>query len=345
MKIAYMPDTHFGVYDAPSPPSADEVADAMEHCLIEAELAEKLGFDGIWVPERHQRRETWWPNTITYLTALAARTSRVQLATAVMQPTYHHPVHLAEQLAAIDNLARGRLAFGAGVGYHEDYFRHFGVPFAKRGKRFEETLDVINGVWTEEEFSYNGEFFNFDKVRMTPKPFQRPRPPIWIGAFAPIALERALDWDGWITWFPPSFDELRPLVEEMREKAAKRGKQNWTVGIGIEGWVGDEPDLRELHGHRWVREYQFYAEKGLSPETDSADSVLENLEAGSLCLGNRQHWLDKLGELKEKINPDWVCIRTRTPQPESGYYPGKQEFIEVIERFADLLPEIRRWQN
>ena len=57
VKIAFMPDTHFGEYDQVEPPTPDQVADAMEHCIAEAELAEKVGFDGIWVPERHQRPE------------------------------------------------------------------------------------------------------------------------------------------------------------------------------------------------------------------------------------------------------------------------------------------------
>ena len=73
MKIAFMPDTHFGEYDQAAPPTPVAVADAMEHCIAEAELAESVGFDGLWVPERHQRPETWWPNTVTLLAALAAR--------------------------------------------------------------------------------------------------------------------------------------------------------------------------------------------------------------------------------------------------------------------------------
>ena len=69
-----MPDTHFGPYDQTTPPTGPEVADAMDHCLAESEIAERVGFDGLWVPERHQRPETWWPNTITQMAAIAART-------------------------------------------------------------------------------------------------------------------------------------------------------------------------------------------------------------------------------------------------------------------------------
>ncbi|NNL85915.1 MAG: LLM class flavin-dependent oxidoreductase, partial [Myxococcales bacterium] len=180
MKIAYMPDTHFGVYDQPTPTS-EEAADATEHLLKECELAERVGFDGLWFPERHARAETFFSSTEALMAAAAVRTSRVDLVPTVIQPTFHHPVHLAEQLAAVDLLSRGRLIFGAGVGYHEDYFRLFGVPSSAKGRRFEEVMEVIRGVWEEERFSFKGEFFEFDDVYLTPKPFQRPRPPIWIG--------------------------------------------------------------------------------------------------------------------------------------------------------------------
>ena len=340
MKIAFMPDTHFGEYDQAAPPTPVAVADAMEHCIAEAELAECVGFDGLWVPERHQRPETWWPNTVTLLAALAARTKKVTLACTVMQPTFHHPIHLAEAMAAVDNLSRGRLVFGAGVGYHPDYFRCFGVPFEQRGKRFEETMDCIVGAWTEEEFDYEGEFFRYEGVRMMPKPYQNPRPPIWIGAFAPKPMERALNYEGWCLWFPPHVDELAVAVKDMREKAAARGKQDFQITLGFEGWLSDETDVREKHGHRWVRELSFYAEKGLSPDTEAKD-VLEPLENMFLCLGNKQKWVDRMGEMKEKVNPDWLCIRTRNPVNPGKYYPSRTECLEVIERFGEILGEIR----
>ena len=340
MKIAFMPDTHFGVYDQTETPGPDEVADAMDHCIAEAELAEKVGFDGLWVPERHQRPETWWPNTTSMLAVLAARTTRVQLASTVIQPTFHHPIHLAESLAAVDNLSRGRLVFGSGVGYHEDYFRCFGVPFEKRGKRFEETMDCIVGAWTEEEFNYSGEFYQYEGVRLMPKPYQRPRPPIWIGAFAPKAMERALNYEGWCLWFPPGVDELAPAAADMRERAAARGKDDFQITIGFEGWLSDDPRVREQHGHRWVREWSFYAEKGLSPDAEATD-MLDQIENMFLCLGNRQKWVDRMGAMKERVNPDWVCIRTRNPVNPGEHYPSRTECLEVVEAFGEILQDIR----
>jgi alkanesulfonate monooxygenase SsuD/methylene tetrahydromethanopterin reductase-like flavin-dependent oxidoreductase (luciferase family) len=335
-----MPDTHFGAYDQAEVPNRDAVADAMEHCVAEAELAEKVGFDGLWVPERHQRPETWWPNTTSLLAVIASRTERVQIATTVMQPTFHHPIHLAESLAAVDNLSRGRFVFGAGVGYHPDYFRCFGVPFGERGKRFEEAMDCIVGAWTQEEFNYDGQFFKYEGVRLNPKPYQQPRPPIWIGAFAPKAMDRALDYEGWCLWFPPALDILEPAVKEMRERATQRAKDDFQITIGFEGWIGDDPSLREKHVHRWVREWSFYADKGLSPEAESLD-MAEQVESMFLCVGNKQKWVDRMSEMKERINPDWLCIRTRNPVNPGKYYPSRTECLEVIEAFGEILDAIR----
>lgn len=338
MKIAYMPDTHFGTFDQ-AQPAPDEVADAAEHLLVEAELAEAVGFDGLWLPERHARTETFFPSTLTLMAAIAARTKRVDITTAVMMPTFHHPVHLAEQLSMIDHLSRGRLIFGAGVGFHEDYFRFFGVPMEGRGRRFEETLDVIHGVWTEDRFSYQGEFFRYDDIRLAPKPYQQPRPPIWIGAFAPKAVQRALQWDGWVWWFPDVLEEVKRMVDAMREKADKAGRKNWSFAMGLEGWIDEnETRARERHGPRWVRESSFYDARGAGT---SNEGIQAELESRYLTLGGSEKWLDFLGRVRDIVQPDYVCIRTRTPKPEGeGYYPSKQECLECIEALGAVLDRL-----
>lgn len=341
MRLAYMPDTHFGVYNQ-SIPGHREVAQAAEHLLLEAETAERVGFDGVWLPERHARTETFFPSTVILATAIAARTSRVHIATTVMQPTYHHPVHLAEQLALIDQLSKGRLIFGAGVGYHADYFRLFGVPMKRAGVRFEESMKVIDGVWTQDSFSFSGQFYNFDHICLTPKPYQRPRPPIWIGAFADKAIERALDWDGWVWWFPHEVSKAAQKIEYWRERAYKKGKKNWCIALAYEGWVGDdEAAVRSAHGQRWVSEAQFYRQRGLAPNMEEVP--LEQLENQYLILGPPQKWIDKLGEAQERLKPDVVCIRTRNPRPPSGPYPDKAEFLECIIRLGEEV--VRHFQK
>lgn len=341
MRLAYMPDTHFGGYNQPTP-GHREVSQAADHLLLEAETAERVGFDGIWLPERHARTETFFPSTVLLATAIAARTSRVHIASTVIQPTYHHPVHLAEQLALIDQLSKGRLIFGAGVGYHADYFRLFDVPMRQRGKRFEEAMEVIDGVWTQDQFSFQGQFFQCDNIRLTPKPYQRPRPPVWIGAFYDKGIERALDWDGWVWWFPSEIDSASQKIDYWREQAYKRGKKNWCVALAYEGWVGDdEAEVRKLHGHRWVSETNFYEQHGMTPDLE--EQPTERMEKQFLILGPPQKWIDRLGEVQERLKPDYVCIRTRNPRPPTGHYPDKAEFLDCIQRLGEEV--IRYFQK
>lgn len=336
-----MPDTHFGPYDG-ALPARREVADAAAHLLAEAETAERVGFDAIWLPERHARTETYFPSPVVLATAIAARTTRVQIATTVIQPTYYHPVHLAEQLALIDQLSRGRLIFGAGVGYHEDYFRLFGVPMKQAGKRFEEALKVIEGVWTQDRFSFKGRFFEFDQARLTPKPYQQPRPPIWIGAFYDKGIERALDWDGWVWWFPTDLDSASQKIEFWREKAYKKGRKHWTIGLAYEGWIGDdENEVRRRHGPRWVEEAKFYESHGMTPDIEELPT--ERLERSFLILGSAQKWIDRLGAVQERLKPDYICLRTRNPRPSSGRYPENAEFLECIQRLGEEV--VRHFQK
>jgi alkanesulfonate monooxygenase SsuD/methylene tetrahydromethanopterin reductase-like flavin-dependent oxidoreductase (luciferase family) len=341
MRLSYMPDTHLGVYDQPLP-TPREAAEGFEQLLQEAELAERVGFDGVWLPERHARPETFVPSVEVLAAAIAARTTHIKIATAVMNPTFHDPMHLAEQLACVDNLSKGRFIFGAGVGYHADYFKLFNVPKKQTGKRFQETMDVIEGAWTQERFSYKGEFYEYDDVVLTPKPYQRPRPPIWIGAFADKAIERALNYDGWIWWWQPAPAEAKATIEHWRGKAAERGKPDWQVCLDIEGWIGDDPALvREQHGHRWLHEAGFYLSKEL--ESPLVNAELETMEEKYLVFGNSQMWVERIGQIQEMFNPDWLNIRIRNPRPTTGYWPTTQETYEAIQRFGEEV--IRHFQH
>ena len=110
LSFGYMPDSHGGPYDQPEP-DPERSAQFAAQLLREAERAERCGFDGVFVPERHARTECMFPSPLPLLTAIAARTQRVKLGTFVLMPPLYNPVHLAEDAALLDVLSRGRLIF------------------------------------------------------------------------------------------------------------------------------------------------------------------------------------------------------------------------------------------
>ena len=159
--------------------------------MDQAAYAEELGFASIWVSEHHFSEEGYLPSLSAVLGALAERTSRARLGTAVLLAPLHHPLRLAEDLAVIDQLSGGRLDVGLAPGYKPDEFAVLGVPKSQRGARTDETIEILQLAWRGEPFSYAGRHFRFDDVVVGPPPAQQPGPPIWVGGNSLAAARRA----------------------------------------------------------------------------------------------------------------------------------------------------------
>ena len=353
MKFAYMTDTHFGVYNQ-DPPSPRDAADAFEQVIEEAVLAEELGFDGIFLPERHGRGETYVPSPLVAATAIAARTSRITIATTILMPTLYNPMHLAEQVAMIDNLSRGRFVLGVGVGYHRGYHQTFGIPWERRGKRFEEAMEVVVKAFTEDRFSFHGEFYHFDDVHLTPKTYQRPRVPIWVGTHSTgKPLDRALSYDGWVLWTQPAWDQNEVWIAATRARAARQGNPNWTVVLNQDGWIGDDPaTIRARHAPRWLREARFYGEHDFDAAIDPAGDItklteaelaIQDFETRQWHFGTPRSWVARIETIRRRFQPDWLNFRLRTPS--AGYgpaYPTRAETMTAIRRFGEeVIPAFR----
>jgi len=165
--------------------------------LSSAALCEKLGFDSVWVNEHHVAGDVYYP-PLTLLSAVAAKTRRVRLGAYVVTPFYR-PLELAEQTATIDQISRGRVILGPVLGYRKEEFEAYGVPFSERAPRTEEVVKLTKMLWTQPSVTYKGKYFALNNVASSPKPFQKPYPPIWIGATHDKAIRRATRLgDGWV---------------------------------------------------------------------------------------------------------------------------------------------------
>ncbi len=152
--------------------------------------AETLGFDSLWVQESIVG-DVPILEPVSLLNYVAALTSRLRLGTSVMLLVLRNPVQLAKSLASLDQMSQGRLTVGIGIGGHVPE-AIFGLPSARRIRRFVEALQVMKALWTESRATVSGTFWQFDKVPMQPKPMQQPHPPVWFGARQEPALRRAV---------------------------------------------------------------------------------------------------------------------------------------------------------
>ena len=205
------------------PPNKSE-AQAIGETLEQAEYAEELGYDAIWLAEHHFTVHGICGSPLQFLANLAARTRRIRLGQGVILLPFSHPIQIAEQSAMLDLLSNGRLDLGIGRGYLEPEFRGFGLSMADSTTMFRESYEVISGAWQNERFSFHGKHYQFDDLRIAPKPIQKPHPPIYVASVSPSSMAWATE-RGLRTManaFTP-FAELKELRTKYREELDRRG--------------------------------------------------------------------------------------------------------------------------
>src|SRR5262252_6969186 len=212
----------FGLNFFPSfRPSDYSTAEYFAQCLRLAERADQLGFNSVKTVEHYFFDYGGHsPNPVVFLAAVAARTTRIRPITGAVIPAFNHPVKLAAELAMLDNLSQGRLDVGFGRAFIPKEFEVFGVSLDESRARFEEGIDLITRLWTEERVSYEGKFRKFENVRLMPRPVQKPHPPIWIAA---VATKDSFVWAGrhgyhvMIVPFASNLALVRELVQSYRD--------------------------------------------------------------------------------------------------------------------------------
>ncbi len=218
-------------------------ADAIERL---ATTAEGLGFESLWTGEHiilidPQEAPSPVPphspfvDTIATLAFIAAKTETIKIGSGIILLAQRNPIVLANELAGLDVLSKGRLLFGIGVGYVEGEFDALGIPFAERGRRTSEHIEVIRTLWTQDKPAFDGEFTCFAGIQSRPLPIQKPHPPIHVGGMSPPALRRAVaQGDGWYGFFldvDATAATLRQLEETAKqvERPAALGKLEISV--------------------------------------------------------------------------------------------------------------------
>jgi probable F420-dependent oxidoreductase len=233
-----------------------------------AKIADEVGFEGVllsnhlFVPEKfghaYPYSETGdpgfdpgtdWPDPWTTIGALAAATTRLRFATMVFILPLAHPLEVAKSVGTAAVLSGDRVALGAGAGWMREEFDVLGVDFATRGRRFDESIDVLRKVWTGNTVEHHGEFFDFPRLRMLPAPG---RVPIHIGGISKRALHRAGRLgDGWIG-SGQTPDELLPILDQLDRERADAGRSGEPFEIIAPLTVPPEPDVLERLEDRGV---------------------------------------------------------------------------------------------
>jgi len=184
----------FGIFyemQLPKPWGATSEQDIFQQSLDQIELADQLGFEYVWEVEHHFLEEYSHSSAPeVFLAAASQRTERIRLGHGItlMPAAYNHPARVAERISTLDIVSNGRVEFGTGESSSEMELGGFGVPRAEKKAMWEESLRCVVGMFGEEPFEFHGEYVDFPKRNVIPKPVQKPHPPLWVACSNPATV-------------------------------------------------------------------------------------------------------------------------------------------------------------
>lgn len=229
--------------------------------LSYAERAEALGFESLWAWDHVLLGvKPAFPilDSLSILTAIAARTSRIKLGTGILVLPLRNAVVAAKVLASVDQISKGRLILGAAAGWYAREFDAVGVPFKERGRIFERNLELVLRLWTEEFVTVQVNGMNLRQAALLPKPYQKPRPPVLIGGYVDAVLRRVARMaDGWLTYFytpegfTKSWTKIQSYAREYgRDPQALTATNQLAIYIGPSKAEADPP-MRQWLTTEW----------------------------------------------------------------------------------------------
>jgi alkanesulfonate monooxygenase SsuD/methylene tetrahydromethanopterin reductase-like flavin-dependent oxidoreductase (luciferase family) len=319
----------------------------------QAVLAEKLGLHSAWIGEHHFNRRGCVSVPVIVLANVAAATTRLRLGPAVVVLPIHHPIHVAEEWATLDQLSGGRVDFAAGRGYDRHEFTPFGADFQASAEQFSEGIELLMRCWTEmKPFAFKGRFYDFEDVEVFPKPLQKEFRP-YMGSFSRFSMELAATWD-WNLLLAPFaatilFGNLDNAVAAYREICAKAEKPEQKVKCSYFIHIGEGEDERQQALERMVgyitmsglRKTMSQGGQGALPPTMEYykkigarlnDAKASDFDDNSLLYGSPQQIIDTLKRV-EAIGIDEVILYFNFGNRPDAYVR------EQMHRFtADIAP-------
>jgi alkanesulfonate monooxygenase SsuD/methylene tetrahydromethanopterin reductase-like flavin-dependent oxidoreductase (luciferase family) len=232
----------------------------VEDITNEALYADQLGMHSAWVGEHHFNSLGVLSCPDLVLAYIAARTKLIRLAPAVSVLPLHHPIRVAEQWATLDLLSNGRVDFAAGRGYDRREYAPFHVSFDDNQSIFDEGLELVRNLWeAEDRISYNGRHFQFEDVRITPKPVQKPIP-TYVASFSKPSIELAARLGCGLVVAPfaaaMSFGGLKQVADLYQESCIKYGNKRGRLICSYFTHFADDKSQEDAQRARQIRYYR-----------------------------------------------------------------------------------------
>jgi alkanesulfonate monooxygenase SsuD/methylene tetrahydromethanopterin reductase-like flavin-dependent oxidoreductase (luciferase family) len=309
--------------------------------LEQAEAADRLGF-GAALTTEHKYSDEYFGSPLHLSFAIAARTQRVKVGTAIAIAPLYNPVELAQDAATLDQLSGGRAWLGLGAGYMPVDYETVGVPWDDRAQRFDETVRLIRTAHTSERFSFSDKIYDFRDVSVIPKPYQPAGVPLHLAAWTPGGLRRAARLgDGWITNALMSLETMTAMANGYRAAAQAEGRTPHVTSIRFCWPYHDREQALAEFGNTALAMAQTLFDYGAItdlPGVTSADQItLEEFVKDRFIFGTPAECAETIGRFRDEAGVDDFLMIFRYP---TG--PGHEAVLAAMELFAaEVLPAVQ----
>lgn len=337
---------------------------SFEHVVEAARMCESAGYDGMFFGHHHSPdlreavglksspvmgtggRGHQWP----LIAALATQTKTIEFGTAIFLLSMAHPIHVAEEVATIDHISKGRIILGVGPGYNKADFDIFGIPVPNRVSLFEEGLEIVRRAWTEDRFNFVGKRYAVRNARILPKPYQQPHPPIWVGPWSLEGFKRAArQGDGAVTDPMQGKAALKDFIPVYRELCAARGKKPVVALMRETLIASNKEEALNMFSESITETMRYYSWSGVlareyEPWLKSAKSA-DEINFHMVNQDNRLLWgsPEEVVEQVHQMDEEFGGIDYLLPAFPRGRGPdGQKQQMQAARLFAEkVIPRFR----
>jgi alkanesulfonate monooxygenase SsuD/methylene tetrahydromethanopterin reductase-like flavin-dependent oxidoreductase (luciferase family) len=321
-----------------------DMVSALEEHYVMVRHARDSGWDSLFTGQHYLNEgNNKQLQIVPFLARLAAEAGDMTIGLGILLINLHNPVYVAETVATLDVIARGNFIFGVGLGYREVEFDAFQVPRGKRVARFEECLELVQRLWTEENITYESEVCKLEGVTMNIRPVQKPGPPIWIAANNDGAVERAARLgDAWfVSPHSTTATNLRQigLYKAELERCGRPFPKELPI-IKEVFCARDRREALEMCGPYLSGKYKDYFKWGQDeamPEEESFDLAFDELLKDRFILGSPEECYEQLRPYWERVGVNHLVVRTHWAGMPLSTALHSMRLIS-----GELLPELHK---
>lgn len=280
-------------------PVGTDMRKSFQEIVEYVRAARDMGFDYVYQGQHYLTSPYQQLQTMPLLARLSAEAEGMNMVATLLVPL-HHPVDLAERIATMDVITGGKFILSAALGYRDEEYDAFAVNRKQRVARYVECLEVMRLLWTQEEVTFHGKYFNLDNARMVLKPIQQPHPPVWVAANSDVAIKRAASLGH--TWYVNPHATYTTIARQIglyHETAAAAGSQvPKDLPIGLEIFVHEDraqafKEVRPFLGGKYEAYAQWGQDKAL-PGEENFGTSFEELARDRFVIGDPEDCITEL---------------------------------------------------